>query len=129
MLNTLTNRLLPTYGENDSRSSADSGGYVIEKQRAVMNYRHRNERGDLDNMWPAVDEHFSTNWESRGMTDKAMRNLELCNNCWKSTYEHIDVPEYLLRDAKVLIRSMKKLHWEYAASLGGRLYVKTSFTP
>ena len=120
-MNTLTNRLLSTYGESDSRSSADNGGYVIETRRAVMEYKHRNERDDLDNMWPAVGEHFSTDWESRGMTDMAMRNLELCNSCWKSTYEHIDVPEYLLRDAKILIRSMKKLHWEYAAYLGGRL--------
>ena len=127
VLNTLTNRLLSTYGESDSRSSADSGGYVIEKQRAMN--RHRTERDDLDNMWPAVGEHFSTNWESRGMKDMVIKNLELCNTCWKSTYEHIDVPEYLLRDARILIRSMKKLHWDYAAYVGGRLYVKTIFTP
>ena len=129
VLNTLANRLLSTYGESDSRSSADNGGYVMGKQRAVMDYRLRNEKGYLDNMWPTVGEHFSTNWESRGMTDLALRNLELCNRCWESTYEHIDVPEYLLRDAKILIRSMKKLHWEYPAYLGGRLCVKTSFTP
>ncbi|MCP3667135.1 MAG: hypothetical protein GY696_32365 [Gammaproteobacteria bacterium] len=127
VLNTLTNRLLSTYGESDSRSSADNGGYVIDTQRAVMEYRHRNERDDLDNMWPAVGKHFSTNWESRGMKDMVMNNLEMCNTCWKSTYEHIDVPEYQLRDARR--KSMRKLHWEYAAYLGGRLYVKTSFTP
>ena len=129
VLNTLANRLLSTYGESDSRSSADTGGYIMRDQRAVMDYTLRNDKGDLDNMWPTEGEHFTTEWESRGMTELALKNLELCNRCWKSTYEHIDVPEYLLRDAKILIRSMRRLHWECPAYLGGRLCVKTSFTP
>ncbi len=129
VLNTLANRLLSTYGENDSRRSADNGGDKMRKQMAVMDYKLRKEKGYLENMWPTEGGHFTTNWESRGMTELALRNLELCNRCWKSTYEHIDVPEYLLRDAKILIRSMRKLHWEYTPYLGGRPCVKTSFTP